>query len=404
MTTVEPVPGPDALLEGWARSRQQLRGRYRDAASDMIDRYDRSSYGRSDVMGALPVFARTTLGLLADPMAASRVMADWATAMAKSYSDTLAIAWGLDTTPGLERTKDRRFNDPAWTRHPSFFWIREQYEHWQIAIGGLIDAAGLAEADRRKAQFLAKVMMDALSPTNFAATNPAVLKRALETNGQSLIRGWQNYLDDLVNNNGQPSQVAVGEHEVGRNLAITPGKVVFSNDLMELIQYEPQTETVFEVPLLFSPPWINKYYIMDLAPGRSLVEWAVQHGHTVFVISYKNADESMRKIRMDDYLLSGPTAALDVVTAITGSPKVNLLGLCLGGTLTMATLAYLEADRRRPDQQRHLPEHPHRLRRAGRARRHHGREHHRQAGSQDGGDRLPAVDEHEPHVRPAPGQ
>ena len=132
-------------------------------------------------------------------------------------------------------------------------------------------------------------------------------------------------------------------HEVGRNLAVTPGKVVFRNDLMELIQYSPATDLVHEIPLLFSPPWINKYYVMDLAPGRSLVEWAVQHGHTVFLISYRNPDESMRDIGMDDYLLSGPRVALDVITDITGSEQVNLLGLCLGGTLTMATLAYLNA-------------------------------------------------------------
>jgi len=130
---------------------------------------------------------------------------------------------------------------------------------------------------------------------------------------------------------------------VGRDLAVTPGKVVFRNELMELIQYTPTTETVHETPLLFSPPWINKYYIVDLAPGRSLVEWAVAHGHTVFLISYRNPDESMAHVSLDDYLLSGPMTALDVITDITGSEKVNILGVCLGGTLTMSTLAYLNA-------------------------------------------------------------
>src|SRR5207245_7575795 len=125
--------------------------------------------------------------------------------------------------------------------------------------------------------------------------------------------------------------------------AATPGKVVFRNELMELIQYEPQTKTVYEVPLLVSPPWINKYYLMDLAPGRSFIEWAEQHGHTVFAISYRNPDESMRDVSLDDYLIHGPRAALDVIADITGSQVVNMAGLCIGGTLTTMLLAYLAA-------------------------------------------------------------
>jgi polyhydroxyalkanoate synthase len=170
-----------------------------------------------------------------------------------------------------------------------------------------------------------------------------VLKRAFESGGLSLMRGARNFARDLVTNGGTPRQVAADVHQVGVNMALSPGKVVLRNELMELIQYAPSTGEVHEVPLLFSPPWINKYYVMDLAPGRSLVEWAVQHGHTVFMISYRNPDETMSKVRLDDYLLSGPLEALEAITDITGSEKVNLLGLCLGGTLTMATMAYLDA-------------------------------------------------------------
>ena len=177
-------------------------------------------------------------------------------------------------------------------------------------------------------------MVDAARPTNTFLTNPGAMRRAVETGGQSVARGTKNFLHDLANNDGQPQQFAKGVYEVGKNLAVTPGKVVFRNDLMELIQYTPTTKTVHEIPLLFSPPWINKYYVMDLAPGRSLVQWAVDHGHTVFLISYRNPDESMRSVGMDDYLLSGPITALDVIGEITGQEKVNLLGLCLGGTLT----------------------------------------------------------------------
>ena len=158
-----------------------------------------------------------------------------------------------------------------------------------------------------------------MAPTNFLWTNPAALRRAYETGGLSVVAGLRNFLHDLAPNGGRPSQVDASAFGLGGNLAATPGKVVFRNDLMELIQYEPQTETVYETPLLLSPPWINKYYIMDLAPGRSFVEWAVSQGHTVFAISYRNPDESMRDVALDDYLLHGPHTALDVIADITGS-------------------------------------------------------------------------------------
>ena len=157
----------------------------------------------------------------------------------------------------------------------------------------------------------------------------------------SLVRGFRNFLEDLATNGGMPRQVDLSAFAVGENLAATPGKVVFRNELMELIQYAPQTESVFEIPLLCSPPWINKYYIMDLAPGRSFIEWAVTHGHTVFAISYRNPDESLRDVSLDDYLLHGPETALSVVGEITGAPQANVVGLCIGGTLTAMLLAHL---------------------------------------------------------------
>jgi polyhydroxyalkanoate synthase len=174
-------------------------------------------------------------------------------------------------------------------------------------------------------------MIDALAPTNFVPGNPAVMKKALETGGLSLAKGARNFVRDLLTNQGAPRQVTPGAHAVGKDMAVTPGKVVFANDLMELIQYAPSTAEVHEIPLLFSPPWINKYYVMDLAPGRSLVQWAVDHGHTAFMISYRNPDQRMRHVKMDDYLISGPVAALEVVGDITGADKINLLGLGCSG-------------------------------------------------------------------------
>ena len=151
----------------------------------------------------------------------------------------------------------------------------------------IVRDAETTEEIKRKAEFATELFVDAVAPTNFLLGNPAVIKRAFESGGLSLARGARNFTRDLISNGGSPRQVATGVHNVGQNMAVSPGKVVFRNDLMELIQYAPSTPEVHEIPLLFSPPWINKYYVMDLAPGRSLVEWAVQHGHTVFTICYR---------------------------------------------------------------------------------------------------------------------
>ncbi len=192
-----------------------------------------------------------------------------------------------------------------------------------------------------KAEFAVGQVVDALAPTNFLGTNPAALRKAVETQGASVIQGMANLLDDMAENDGRPRQVDASSFELGRDLAATPGKVVFRNELIELIQYEPTTKTTFEVPLLLSPPWINRYYIMDLAPGRSFVQWAVDHGHATFAISYRNPDASMRDVDLEDYLLLGLRTALDAVCEITGAPKVNVAGLCVGGTLAVMLAAFL---------------------------------------------------------------
>ncbi len=205
----------------------------------------------------------------------------------------------------------------------------------------MLDAGRGDPVSDGKAQLAAGFLLDAFSPTNFLMTNPAALKRAFETGGGSLVAGTLNFLDDLVHRKGRPRQVDASSFHLGENLAATPGQVVYSSELMELIQYSPQTPQVHSIPMLASPPWINKYYIMDLAPGRSFIEWAVQHGHTVFTISYRNPTTEMRGVTLDDYLIDGPKAALDVISDITGSPKINITGLCLGGALTAMLASYL---------------------------------------------------------------
>jgi polyhydroxyalkanoate synthase len=263
-------------------------------------------------------------------------------ALTRVWPVAVARWLGTDTEPPVPAdAKDKRFADPAWADNPGYFALRQYYLAAR-RLGEEVLAAGRGDplADL-KAQLATGLMFDALAPTNFLATNPAALKRAFETAGSSLLAGARNYVDDLAHNQGRPRQVDTAPFELGRNLAATPGQVVFRNDLMELIQYTPQSPKVRSVPLLASPPWINKYYVMDLAPGRSFIEWAVKHRRTVFAISYRNPDASMSGVTLDDYLIHGPRTALDVIADITGAEKIDIAGLCLGGALTAMLTAYL---------------------------------------------------------------
>jgi polyhydroxyalkanoate synthase len=302
-----------------------------------------------DTAGFAEVLGQVVAALAAHPTRTIEPGRRYAAAVARAGASATARAFGVavdgDTDPEPGQ-RDRRFRDPSWTANPWFFWIRQQYLAWSRYAHDLVDAAGLDVRAADKAHFATDLLLDAVSPTNFLASNPVALRRAFETGGLSVVAGLANMFRDLVTNRGRPRQVDTSTFKVGENLAVTPGKVVFRNDLMELIQYAPQTATTYEVPLLCSPPWINKYYIMDLAPGRSFVEWAVAKGHTVFAISYRNPDESMRDVSLDDYLLHGPLDALDVIAEITGRDQVNIVGLCLGGTLTTMLLAHLAAHQR----------------------------------------------------------
>jgi polyhydroxyalkanoate synthase subunit PhaC len=255
----------------------------------------------------------------------------------------MARAAGADMPPPLPPGRDKRFADPAWDDNPGFAALRQAYLAARQFSADVLAAGQGDPVSDGKAELAASFLLDACSPTNFLATNPAALKRAFDTGGASLIAGARNFLDDLVHNHGRPRQVDTRSFTLGGNLAATPGKVVFSNDLMELIQYAPQTAEVHAIPMLASPPWINKYYIMDLAPGRSFIEWAIRSGHTMFAISYRNPDESMRGVTLDDYLIAGPKTALDVISDITSADKIDITGLCLGGALTGMLAAYLAA-------------------------------------------------------------
>lgn len=247
------------------------------------------------------------------------------------------------STPPLPvNPKDRRFSDPAWENNAAFFAMRQYY----LAVGdyleGLLAAGNQGDTvDDQKAAMALRFLMDSMAPTNFLPTNPAALVKAFQTGGRSVLDGAKHAVDDVVNRGGRPMKVDRSAFSVGKDLAATPGKVIYRNELIELIQYTPQTDQVYDRPLLVSPPWINKYYIMDLAPGRSLLEWAVKHKRTVFVISYRNPDKSMQGITMDDYLNLGPLSALEVVSEVTGAEKIDVMGLCLGGAMASMFVSYL---------------------------------------------------------------
>jgi polyhydroxyalkanoate synthase subunit PhaC len=238
---------------------------------------------------------------------------------------------------------DQRFADRAWQLNPLFRAVAESYLQTVEWADNLIETSQASALHRNKARFVVDMMLDVVSPTNLPWANPAVWKEAFDTGGQSIVAGAAHFVDDLMHNDGRPRQVDTTPFAVGRNLAATQCRVVMRNDLIELLMYEPQTDLVHAQPIVCSPPWINKYYIMDLAPGRSFIEYAVQHGFTVFCISYRNPDASMSGVSWDDYLRLGLIAALDEVSAITHEPVANIVGLCLGGTMSTIGLAHLAA-------------------------------------------------------------
>ena len=263
---------------------------------------------------------------------------------AKAVGAAANRAVGRTTTgPASLPEKDKRYADPAWEGNAWYYLARQEHALLADRLTELSQAARVSPVARRKLDWLVGQTIEALAPNNAVVTNPAWPKKVVDTGGLNVVRGARNMLRDAVQNRGMPRQTTPGQFVVGKDLAVTPGQVVFRNRLIELIQYEPQTEKVHETPLLMSPPWINKYYIMDLAPEKSLVEWAVQHGHTVFMMSYRNPDSGLADVTMSDYLREGPLAALDVVGEITGKDKINVAGLCLGGTLSAATAAWLRA-------------------------------------------------------------
>jgi polyhydroxyalkanoate synthase len=305
------------LMEFWA---EQMKG------GQAMPSWSPSAFGFGEASGA------------ADPMA---LMTAGAQAWAKGLEAWGKMLGGAAAAPAAEK-KDRRFAAPEWSENPIFDTIKNSYLQISDQLLGTVDQIENIDADtRERLRFATKSFVDAMSPSNFALTNPQVLKRTIETRGENLLKGLSNMLRDIAA--GQLTQTKPGVFEVGRNLATTPGKVIKQTPLYQLIQYTPTTDEVLKTPVVIFPPWINRFYILDLTPEKSFVKWCVDNGISLFMVSWKSADESIADAALDDYVLKGQLDAIDTVRKLLGVESVNVIGYCVAGTTLAATLAYLQA-------------------------------------------------------------
>ena len=301
----------------------------------------------ADPLGLIPAFRALAASLAQHPERIVEAQFEAFQAYMQIWQQAASQWIGLDTSDdATSGAGDRRFKSDDWEANPFFSFMRGVYLVSAKSMFGLVhNAEDIDEKTKAKIEFYVKQYIDALSPTNFALTNPEVLRETVGTGGKNLLQGLKNYLADIDPETGslKTRMVDKSAFELGRNVATTAGKVVFQNELMQLIQYEPLSESVCKRPLLIIPPWINKFYILDLQEKNSFIRNVVSEGHTVFVISWVNPDASLAHKDFVDYMLEGPVAALDAIEQATGESSVNVIGYCLGGTLLGATLAYLQA-------------------------------------------------------------
>jgi polyhydroxyalkanoate synthase len=282
---------------------------------------------------------------LADPKRAMEIQTNLGKAYLDLWASTMRRMTGESAEPVAKPDpKDRRFADPEWSSNQFYDFLKQAYllgTQWAERI--VNDAQGLDAHTRQKAEFYVRQIGNAISPSNFVLTNPELLRTTLSSNAENLVRGMQMFTEDIQAGHGylKIRQSDSSLFEVGRNLALTPGKVIYQNDLMQLIQYAPATETVLARPLLIVPPWINKFYILDLTPEKSFIKWCVDQGVTVFVVSWVNPDEHLAAKSFEDYMRDGVLQALDIVTAASDADRVHGIGYCVGGTLLSVTLAYM---------------------------------------------------------------
>jgi polyhydroxyalkanoate synthase len=301
------------------------------------------SAAASDELGIAKAYMDLYSKMLSNPAG----LAAFSTNLMLDYMQLWQSSWmkmmGVQAGPVAAPAKgDGRFKDDDWSSNFLFDYMKQSYliaaRHIQHAVANV---EGLSPESEKKVAFFTRQYVDALSPSNFALTNPQVLRETLASGGQNLLKGLNNLLSDMEK--GGISMTDEAAFKLGKNVATTPGKVVFQTELMQLIQFLPTTQEVYRTPLVIIPPWINKYYILDLRASNSFIKWALDQGHTVFVLSWVNPDARLAQMGFEDYMKQGPLAALEAVEKATGERKVNFIGYCLGGTLLGATLAYLKA-------------------------------------------------------------
>jgi polyhydroxyalkanoate synthase len=301
----------------------------------------------ADPLNAAPAFAELGQTLMEHPRELGDAMLRLWVQQAELWRRATFRMWGLKEEPLVEPDRaDKRFKDEEWSKNVIFDYVKQSYLLTSKWIMDTISSVGdLEERDKKKVAFYTRNFIEAMSPANFAATNPEVLRATLKEKGENLARGLENMLKDLERGKGQLliRQTDLDAFEVGRNMATTPGKVVFENEVFQLVQYAPTTETVHAVPILICPPWINKFYILDLNPQKSLVRWLVAQGWTVFVMSWVNPGPAQKDETWESYMRKGALTALSKVLEETGEKKAHMVGYCIGGTMLGTALSYMAA-------------------------------------------------------------
>jgi polyhydroxyalkanoate synthase len=348
--TQEPQPEPDIKLPdtgALGRSMADIASRSQKLVAEWLKRQTADGVAM-DPLNVGSAFLEMTTKLLANPSSLMEAQLGLWRDYITLWQNTARRIWsGDDPEPVIAHDpKDKRFADPAWKQNEVFDFIKQSYLLSARYINDVVTQVdGLEPKTAQKVDFYARQFINALSPSNFALTNPEVLRQTRETGGENLVRGLNNLLNDLENGRGnlRIKMTDTDAFKVGENIAVSEGKVIYQNELMQLIQYSPTTEQVYARPVLILPPWINKFYILDLRPKNSLVRYLVSQGHTVFMVSWVNPDEDLAAKNFDDYMVEGVFDALDVIEKVTKSREVNAIGYCLGGTLLAATLGYMAA-------------------------------------------------------------
>ncbi len=335
---------PDAAMLG--RSMADIAERSQRIVSEWLKRQGDTEHS-PDPLNIGSAFLEMTARLMANPAHLVQAQIGFWQDYMTLWQNTARRMMGMESEPVINApASDRRFKDDAWRDNEVFDFIKQSYLLSARYVHDVVKQVdGLDTKTAQKVDFYSRQFTDAMSPSNFLLTNPEVLRKTAETGGENLLKGLNNLLSDLEQGKGKLriKMTDTDAFRVGENIGVSPGKVVYQNDLMQLIQYTPSTETVLKRPLLIGPPWINKFYILDLRPKNSFVRWAVSQGHTVFVISWVNPDGKLSEKGFEDYMTEGYLAALDAIEAATGQREVNAIGYCLGGTLLGCTLAYMAA-------------------------------------------------------------